>query len=232
MSLCCVMRTFIVILIFLLTAVLNGLSLKEVFDAAEAGYDQDHYYEKLVELETGVTYTGGLLIGGLLDPALYELYGEEGVDTRIIGNGAILDMQGEQICISFCENRLDISDCVVINGNIRFRGINSELVALPQGSVRYVTFYKPQDYGIRLQASGEGILLERNLCVDVIDTGYDYIYNTGIASEWLPSGTSYSYSIQYGFFGIPDVIENWSWHSDEELNQGLLTHFSLLCDWG
>ncbi len=226
------MKTFVTTMLLTLVAALSGLSLKEAFDSAESGWDQDRYYDRLVELETGVTYTGGLLIGKMLDHEAYILYGDDGLDTRIIGNGAILDLRGEQLCISFCDNRLDISDCVVVNGNIRFRGINSELVALPEGSVRHVTFYKPHEYGVRLQGCGEGILIERNLCVDVIDTGYDYIYHTGIASEWLPTGTSYSYSVQYGFFGIPDVVENWSWHSDEELNQSLLTHFSLLCDWG
>lgn len=222
-------KIIFIILLFYLTISLSSISLKEVYETAPAQGE----YDKYLELETGVTYTGGLLIGKILDPISYELEGEEGQDVRIMGNGAILDLQGEQICISYCDNKLDIDDCIIINGNIRYRGINAGyVVQIPTGYVRYITFYKSHDYGIRLQGSGEDILLERNIVVDAVNTGNDYIYTNGISSDWLPTGASFGISIQYGFYGIPDVIDNWSFHSDEEINADLLNHFVLLCEYG
>ena len=90
----------------------------------------------------------------------------------LLVTGAILDLQGEEICIAYCNSRLDIEDCVIINGNVRFRGYDDAAThLLPEGSVRYVTFYKPHDYGVRMYACGSGILLERNIVVDPVDTG-------------------------------------------------------------
>ena len=222
-------KIIFIILFFYITLTLSSISLKEVFETASAQGE----YDKYLELETGVTYTGGLLIGKILDPISYELEGEEGQDVRIKGNGAILDLQGEQICISYCDNKLDIDDCIIINGNIRYRGINAGYITqIPTGFVRYITFYRSHDYGIRLQGSGDDILLERNIVVDAVNTGDDYIYTNGISSDWLPTGASFGISIQYGFYGIPDVIDNWSFHSDEEINADLLNHFVLLCEYG
>jgi hypothetical protein len=204
-------------------------SLREAYDAAGpgSGYDRD------VVLETGVVYTGGLLVGPILSPFSWELEGRAGEDVRITGNGAILDLQGEQICISFCENRLDIEDCVVINGNIRFRGINTaDYVEIPEGSVRYCTFYTPHDYGIRLQGAGQAITIERNIVVDAVDTGWDFIYTHGAPLEWLPTGTNISASGQFGYYGVPVIRENWSWHSDPAINATPLAHFSYLCEYG
>ncbi len=223
------MRKYFVILLILMGAILYSISLKEVYETASAQGE----YDKYLELETGVTYTGGLLIGKILDPISYELEGEEGLDVRILGNGAILDLQGEQICISYCDNKLDIDDCIIINGNIRYRGINAgNIIQIPTGYVRYITFYRSHDYGVRLQGSGEDILLERNIVVDAVNTGNDYIYTNGISSDWLPTGASFGISIQYGFYGIPDVIDNWSFHYDEEINADSLNHFVLLCEYG
>ncbi len=186
-------------------------------------------YDKYVELETGVTYTGGLLIGPILSPITHQLDGEAGRDVRIAGHGAILDLQGSQLCVSYCRNRLDIDDCVILNGNIRFRGISTfDTLALPTGSVRYVTFYKPHDYGVRMQGSGDGILLERNLVVDAVNTGWDFIYTTGIPSDWLPTGTSFAGSVQIGLYGFPMMRENWTFHSNPLLNAQPLSHFSFL----
>lgn len=71
-------------------------------------------------METGVVYTGGLLVGPVLSPITWDLEGEEGLDVCIVGNGAILDLQGEQICLSYCSNGLDVEDCTVLNANISF----------------------------------------------------------------------------------------------------------------
>jgi hypothetical protein len=210
------------------TAALAG-SLREAYDAAGpgGGYDRD------IVLETGVVYTGGLLIGPILSPFSWELEGPAGEDVRVSGNGAILDLRGEQICISFCENRLDIEDCIIINGNVRFRGINTaDYVEIPEGSVRYCTFYAPHDYGVRLQGAGQGITIERNIVVDAADTGWDFLYTHGAPNDWLPTGTNISASGQFGYYGTPVIRENWSWHSDSVLNATPLAHFSYLCEYG
>ena len=74
----------------------------------------------VVELEAGVTYTGGLYIGKVFN-RINALFEGVGHDVRIVGNGAILDLEGGEICISYCGNTLDIDDCVIVNGNIRYR---------------------------------------------------------------------------------------------------------------
>ena len=130
------------------------ISLKEVYDAAPASGE----YDKYLVLETGVIYTGGLLIGRVYERMNLALSQEEGKDVRIVGNGAILDLQGEQICISFCNNRLDIDNCIIINGNIRFRGMFVYPGEYrPTGSVEYCTFFQPHDYAIRLVGEGDYI---------------------------------------------------------------------------
>jgi len=153
-----------------------------------------------------------------------------GLDVRIVGNGAILDLQGGEICLAYANNRLDIDDCVVINGNIRFRGYHDDTVTLmPAGSVRYVTFYKPHDYGVRLHNCGHGILLERNLVVDAVDTGPDFGYLNGYASPNLPTGTSFALDENSAPY---QVYENWSYHSDPQANANPVRHFSILCPYG
>ena len=208
---------------------LFSTTLKEVYDES---FPQNEY-DKYLELETGITYTGGLLIGKILSPFTFDLQGDEGLDVRIQGNGAILDLQGEEICISYCDNILDIEDCVIINGNVRFKGIDtSTLQGIPTGSVRYVTFYHPHDYGIRMTGCGDGITIERNIVVNAIDTGNDYIFMTGISSDWLPTGSNIAATGQSGFYGFPLMIDNWSYFSNEETNDIPLKHFVLLCEYG
>ena len=201
-------------------------TLKEVLEAASPGQGYDRY----LELETGTTYTGGLLIGRVFSPVTHGfIMEEEGLDVKIVGNGAILDLQGEQICMSYCGNRLDIEDCVIINGNVRFRGDNNPEEPLrPVGSVRYVTFHRPHDYGVRIQGAGEGILIERNLIVDTVDTGLDYVASTGIAGTLIPTGTAISASVQVGSYGLPVLRENWTYFSNPDLNDVPLHHFSFL----
>lgn len=210
-------------------SLITATTLKEMYDLAPA----QNGYDRYIVLETGVTYSGGLLIGNVFFPATNELVGGEEQDVRIVGNGAILDLEGEQLIISYSDNRLDIDDCIILNGNIRYRGINTaDHQVQPVGSVRNVTFYQPHDYGVRLQGSGDGITLEWNLVVDVIDTGDEWIYTTGYASSWLPTGTSFAPSGQPGYYGVPAVNDNWTFHSDADLNADSLTHFVLLCEYG
>ena len=181
-------------------------------------------YDRWVELETGVVYRGGLLNGPIFRPYSDTPFGPAGEDLRIVGNGAILDLQGGQICVSFCNNRLDIDDCVIINGGVRFRGYHPSDLH-PVGSVRNITFWRPHDYAVRTQNTGPGIEIEDNLVVDVVDTGWDFIPNTGIPSEWMPTGTSISACIT---IAAPQMRDNWTFHTDPELNADPLTHFSFL----
>lgn len=224
------MRTVLVcILAFLVTAPSGAVTLREAYEAAGPGSG----YDREVVLETGVTYTGGLLIGPVYSNMTWLMDGEPGEDVRIVGNGAVLDLRGQQICISYCENRLDIEDCVILNGNIRFRGINTaSYVLIPEGSVRYCTFYQPHDHGVRLQGAGDGVTLERNIVVDAVDTGPDFLYTHGSSNDWLPTGSSFAPSIQTGYYGTPVIRDNWSWHSNPAANVDSLRHFVLLCEYG
>jgi hypothetical protein len=223
-------RTISLLLLLLMAVACSlpagGITLKQAYEAAPSlnGYD------RWVELEAGATYTGGLMIGRVFSPVTNSfIMEEEGLDVRIVGNGAVLDLHGEQLCMSYCDKRLDIEDCVIINGNVRFRGDNDPGLALqPVGSVRYVTFYQPHDYGVRLQGSGAGILVERNIVVDAQDTGLDYIPTNGIAGTLIPTGTAIAASVQTGSYGVPDLRDNWTWHSDPEINVVPLHHFSFL----
>jgi len=216
---------FAAILAGFLCPAARAITLAETYEQADPGQGYDRY----VVLETGRVYRGGLLIGKVLDPTTFRLEGPEGQDVCIRGNGAVLDLQGEQICISFCANRLDIEDCVILNGNIRYRGINTDQYReQPIGKVSYCTFYRPHDYGVRLQGAGAGIRIERNIVVDAIDTGWDYIYTTGISSDWIPTGTNISGSVQTGFYGWPMICENWSYRSNPLENGQPLRHFSFL----
>ena len=221
----------ILLLSFLLILGFNAhsVTLKEVYEIAPNMGE----YDKFLVLETGMTYTGGLLIGKIFDPIIADLSGQEGLDVRIEGNGAILDLEGEQISISYCNNKLDIDNCIIINGNIRYRGINNPTgTEIPTGYVQYCTFYQPQDHAIRLQGAGDDILLERNIFVDAVDTGDDFTYLNGIPMEWLPTGSNVAISIFYYTYGVPTLLDNWSYHSDEEINADPTLHFVELCEYG
>jgi hypothetical protein len=220
------MRTKLLLLWTMLASAAPALSttLTEVYDRAEP----DCGYDKYVVLETGVTYTGGLWIGATFNRITAE-FDDSGVDVCIVGNGAILDLQGTEICMAYCNNRLDIEDCVIVNGDVRFRGYDADGVTLvPQGSVRYVTFYKPHDYGVRLFGCGAGILIERNIVVDALDTGPDFQYLTGYLSDWLPTGPNFATSLT----DPRELYDNWSYHSDPDVNADLLRHFVLMCNYG
>nr|MEE4266600.1 hypothetical protein [Candidatus Krumholzibacteria bacterium] len=223
------MRSVYLALLFVMTFLVAqspAITLKEAYEAAPAANGYDRY----VELENGVTYTGGLLVGRVFSPVSNRfIMEEEGADVRIVGNGAVLDLQGEQICLSYCDNRMDISDCIIINGNIRFRGDNDPGLSIrPTGSVKFVTFYQAHDYGVRLQGAGQGITVERNLIIDTQDTGLDYIPTNGVAGDLIPTGTAIAASVQTGDYGLPDVRDNWTYYGDPDLNPIPLHHYSFL----
>ena len=195
-------------------------TLRAAYDAAGPGEG----YDKLVVLAPGVVYTGGLHVGPILIPESVEYSGEPGLDVKIVGNGAVLDLAGSQLSISYCPNRLDVEDCVIVGGSLRYRGLDYEEGRQPRGSVRQVTFYRPHDYALRLQRTGDGILLERNLIVDALDTGPDWIFNNGYPMEWLQTGIGTALSLA----GSPTVHENWSFRSDPHENGEALLHFGFL----
>jgi len=224
-----VVTSAVVMVSFIIAWSAEATTLREAYEVASPGGG----YDRVVSLEAGHVYEGGLLIGPVLSPLSWDLEGAAGEDVLIEGNGAVIDLLGEQICVSYCDNRLDIEDCVILNGNVRFRGINtSSHVAIPVGSVRYCTFYEPHDYGVRLQGAGGGITIERNIVVDAVDTGPDFLYTHGASHEWLPTGACVSASVQAGYYGTPVIRENWTWHSDPAANSTPLRHFSFLCEYG
>ncbi len=225
------MRTVFVFVCAVAVIVAAGQStaattLRAAFEAAPAldGYD------RYLELETGEIYTGGLLIGPTWDEDRSAfLDAEQGLDVKIVGNGAILDLQGQRICISFCDNRLDVEDCIILDGGVRFRGAsNPGESRIPVGSVRYCTFYRPRDYAVRLQGAGAGVLCERNIVVDTVDTGLDGLIWTGYLGNLLPTGLAFGLSVQTGSYGVPVVRDNWTWFSDPVVDDDPLHHFGFL----
>ncbi len=225
------MKSLILLIAFLAASGVHGFgeTLKEMYDKAPSAYGYDRY----IELETGVIYTGGLYIGKAFNRITARFDGEDGEDVMIAGNGAILDLKGQEICISYCENKLDIVDCIVLNGNIRFRGIDFPgFKAWPLGSVRYVTFYKPHDYGVRLFGCGQDIQIERCIVVDAVCTGPGFMYLNGCSNDWLPTGSSIAFSAFFGTYGMPYVADNWSYHHDPDANADPERHFCLLCEYG
>jgi hypothetical protein len=196
------------------------MTLRAAYDAAGPGEG----YDKRVVLEPGVVYTGGLHVGPILIPEMAEYSGEAGLDVKIVGNGAVLDLAGSQLAISYCPNRLDVEDCVIVGGSLRFRGLDYEEDRQPRGSVRQVTFYRPHDYAVRLQRTGEGIAIERNLFVDALGTGPDWIFTNGYPAEWLRTGLNVGLSLSPG----ATLRENWSFRSDPRENDDPLFHFAFL----
>jgi len=181
--------------------IINAVTLEEMYNTAESG----NGYYKYIELEEGVTYTGGLEIEAL--------NGDPHQDIAIIGNGAIIDMDSSLILFSNIAGRLDIENCIIINGQIRYKSHDvyaSPDSIKPTGSVKHVTFYHAKSYAVRLQGTGEGILLERNLAVSTISSGNE---NQSIN---MPTGMSYAFSIIESNFGTPEIIDNWSFKSSWE----------------
>ncbi|MBU0741776.1 hypothetical protein KJ554_05415 [bacterium] len=205
-------------------------TLQAAFETAVAQGGYDRY----LALETGRVYTGGLLIGPTWDEDRTLFIDDElGLDVMIEGNGAILDLQGQQICISFCGNRLDIQDCIVLDGGVRYRGdVALDIDRIPEGSVTYCTFFRPHDYAVRLEGAGAGVICERNIVVDAVDTGPDGLIWSGITGENLPTGLAFGLSVQIGSYGMPAVRDNWTWFRDGTTNAELLRHYCLLCEYG
>jgi hypothetical protein len=200
---------------------LYGTTLKQAFELAEAGEG----YDKLVVLDGSQTYIGGLLIGRTYNNDQLRLEDEILVDVKIVGNGAVLDLQGEKLCISYCENTLDIEDCVIINGTVLYRGIEMDYHQKPSGSVSHCTIYNAIDYGLKTQYCGEGIQFDHNIVMNSISTGSDFIFISSETHEWIITGCNISASVQAS---PPLVTNNWSYHSDVATNTDSLLHFASL----
>ena len=206
---------------FLITITVNAISLQEMYDNAvnENGYD------KYIELETGVTYTGGL--------ELDALNGDPDQDVAIIGNGAVIYMDSSGIVFSNIDGRLDVENCVIVKGQIRYKrdGIyatNPDSIAnvRPVGSVKYVTFYQPYNYGIRLKGTGTGILLERNLIMSTIEDECED------EDPRNPTGIGIAFSSTEDSYGSPEIIDNWSFKSSWEDHNGNIGEYWKLCESG
>ena len=219
------MKKIIMVFLIILMAGLGADSLKEVYD----GSGQQAGYDRYLVLETGVVYTGGLWIGKTLNPQTNHLEGIEGEDVFIEGNGAILDLQGSELTISYCNNRLDIQDCIIINGDVHYRGESGLYLAKPQGIVSYCTFYNTDDYCFRFMGTGTDMSLHHNIFTNALETGDEYTYLTGFSLEWLPTGINVGVS---GQGGLPGFHDNWSWFSEEEANADTLRHLAIMCDYG
>ena len=211
------------ILLMLLASIVSATTLKEAYSSAPAGDN----YDKVLTLTSGELYTGSLQIGGYFNSITAEFCDTLGANVRIIGNGAILDLQGGFITIQYTDKRLDISDCVIINGGVKFRGTTEGNDLLPEGSVSHVTFYQAEDYAVRINSCGSGILVEDNIFVDTYSTGDDFVNFTSFTLEWLPTGYNVVHSIFYTEYGFPEINNNWSYFSDPRANQDSLRHYGM-----
>ncbi len=222
------MKLYIVTFFLFLFLALNGTSIKEVYDNASS----NGLYDKELILNTGEIYTGSLLIGGLYNHIPGTFTDTLGANVNIIGNGAVIDLQGGFITIQYTDKRLDISDCVIINGGVKFRGSTEGTNLIPQGSVSFVTFYQAEDYAVRIHSAGEGISINNNIFVDTYGSGDDFVNYTSETLEWLPTGHNLITSIFVETYGYPNISDNWSYFSDWRLNDDLINHYGLFCDYG
>ncbi len=222
------MKFYLSTMLLLLAVLLGGTSLKEVYDNAEG----TALYDKVLILNTGQVYTGSLLIGGIYNHLSGTFTDTLGANVSIIGNGAILDLQGGFITNQYTNKRLDITDCVIINGGVKFRGSTDGTSLIPLGSVSYVTFYQAEDYAIRIHSAGAGISISNNIFVDTYGTGDDYVNYTSETLEWLPTGHNLVTTIFVETYGAPEISDNWSYFSDWRLNDEPMRHYGLFCDYG
>ena len=203
------MRRFYLILLASAFISYAGTTLKEVYDAAAPGDG----YDKLVILEKGKLYNGGLFIGKFFNPVTLEFESVDEKTVKIEGNGAMIDLMNGQIHIAYTKNSLDIDSCVILNGTLRYNGHpDGEIYVLPYGKVNNVTFYNSIDYGIRMEGAGENIDIRNNLAVNSRNTGGDFEQHHSTPSEIIRTGTSYSFSI-FPWNGFPDIYDNWSYNN-------------------
>lgn len=115
-------------------------SLQGAYDAAGPGQG----YDRLVSLEAGEVYTGGLMV-------------DSGARCCIHGNGAVVDLAGESIWAGWFDTVLDVDHCVLTNG---YAGITISDFAT--GSVRNNTICGNR-YGVRAWNSDTSLVIENNI---------------------------------------------------------------------
>ena len=209
------------------------VTLKEVFDSShpEGGYD------KVLRLEKGRLYTGGLMLGFYYNPIIREYEPlKDNLNIKIEGNGAIIDLENSQIHMNFSRMKLDIDSCVVMNGTLRYTGnpsLYGEGYDVPYGEVRNVTFYNSIDYGIRMERSGKASKVMKNLVVNTRGTGSDFDMYYGIPRNSVRTGTAFSFSyfpwygtVEVGHENYFHLAENWTY--TDKIPDEPLDHFSLL----
>lgn len=217
------MKIYLTTILLLLVVILNGTTLKEVYDNSQG----TALYDRVLVLNTGEVYRGSLLIGGIYNHIAGTFTDTLGENVSIIGNGAILDLEGCFITNQYTNKRLDITDCVIINGGVKFRGSTEGTNLIPTGSVSYVTFYQAEDYAIRIHSAGAGISISNNIFVDTYSTGDDFVNYTSETLEWLPTGFNLVTTIFVPTYGAPIISDNWSYFSDWRLNQEPMRHYGL-----
>lgn len=216
------MKHSLLLVILFISLSCYSTTLKEMYDSAPA----NGFYDKEIVLNSGEVYTGSLLIGGLFSRTTATFTDTIGANVKIIGNGAILDLEGGYISIQYTNKQLDISDCVIINGGIKFLGTTMGTNLQPSGSISFVTFYNSEDYGVRIHSAGRDITIENNIFVDAYSTGDDFVSFTSETLEWLPTGFSIVFSLFSEVYGSPQISNNWSYFSDWRLNDDPLRHYA------
>jgi hypothetical protein len=112
----------------LLAAAARAESLQDFWDANKAPEGE---YDFVVHLDSLAVYTGGLYINS---------------DTNCIkGHGAILDLQGATLRMSGTRTRMDIENCVILNGGIpgndNYPAVYYANTSMAEMHVRHCTFY-------------------------------------------------------------------------------------------
>ncbi|MBN1969128.1 MAG: hypothetical protein JXR48_08000 [Candidatus Delongbacteria bacterium] len=218
-----------VILVIIVVFNLFGNSLKMEYQKALPEGD----FDKVLHLESGKIYIGGLYLGGVYN--FMTLQYEYGSNDKVLieGNGAVIDLMGEEISIAYCEGSLNVENCVILNGNIRYSGATDDIGnhIQPSGSVSNVTFYEPHDYGVRIYRSGTDIFVSKNIIIDPINTGNDFHHLNSNPMYWLPTGFSIDRSI-FPQYGQPWITENVSFFSNPIFNYENINHYVMMCDEG
>jgi hypothetical protein len=198
-----------ILFILALTFTVLAATLKEAYDSSLPGEG----YDKLVELETGKLYTGGLSLGRYYNPFTFAFDTLEDKSVKIRGNGAMIDLKNSVIHIAYTDSILDIDSCVIIGGTLRYSGSPSGDggYIIPHGRIENVTFYKPVDFGVRMEGAGENMYLSRNLISECLSTGGDFPQYDTFPAEMVRTGTSISFSI-FDWYGFPGVYDNWSYN--------------------
>ncbi len=121
----------------------SAIPLQSVYDGAGPGEG----YDKLLVLDPGETYTGGMFV-------------EEAVRCCVHGNGALIRLEGASIEAAWYETEIDIDHCVITEGLAGVR-----ISDFATGVIRNNTLYG-NTYGIQSFFGETSILIENNVIVE------------------------------------------------------------------